>query len=325
MPLLDTDRPLYLRRERVFVDSHARDEARSRDEFTVSVPLPRAVENVQAIELVDYNVPRDIAPTFVASRPGVPGNNLLDVQMERAGTGHTLEFTVELDTDTRYSSYEALVESVADQISDAMDAQGDAYFATSNDVVVKRADNVAEVTTGAEMGFVHIYIEHETAPEQLNLRFLFGSGPSRGKGPELVLGFDEGEDTLVVDAGTDFFGTGPIVEMRAYKIAALTPFRYVDVFVEEARGALGYSTPLARIPLVDESYLRAGTRTDRPRLLSRPIRRLDRLSVSLRLQGDRLPSASTSHDGWDLVFDLLVLAKRPEVPGWTAAHTLALD
>jgi hypothetical protein len=329
MPLLKLDRPLHVRRERVFVDSQQRDRDLSRDEFDIVFRLPRRLQNVQAVEVVDYNVPSDIAPTFFADAPGLPGNNMLDVEMERVSTGDTLAFTVELDTEVFYATYGDMVEGVRAQIEAAMDVQGDAFFATGNDLLVKAEANVAEVLDGAEQGLTNFYLQHDVAapatPEEARLRFLFGTGPNRGRSPARVLGFDEGADTVVVGPATVFFGTAVQSETRGYKIAALRPSRYVDVFLKEAQPGLRQGAPLARLPLADASFLRVPRRVDRPRLLLDPIRALDRLSLRLRLEGGRPPAPATGHDGWDLVLDLLVLADRPAVPEWAGRHVLPLD
>jgi hypothetical protein len=286
-----------LKRTRVFVDSQRR-AAESRDEFDISFVLPEPIEDVRAIELVDFNVPRDISPTFVASEPGLPGNNLLDVRLVRKLDGSTLDFTVTLEPNAHYATHAAMVLDVVTQINAAMDAQGHGYFNTAGGVLVGGAVDAARIVEGAEQALTRFWAAEAGDLTKIDLTFRFGSGPSRGFAPERVLGFDEGADTVVPT--DNFFGTGVFYERRGYKAAALVPYRFVDVFVAEA-GPL----PLARISLNDPSYTRDPRQISRPRPLTTPVRVLRAMTIRLRLEDGRRPVARTAHDGWDLVFDVL--------------------
>ena len=313
--------PNYLKRERIFVDSQLRDIDSSRSSFDIVFRLPKRLHNIQAIELVDYNIPTDISPTFIAAQQGLRGNNFLDVRLVNTDGQGSIEFPVELETDRRYTTLTELADDLASQMDDAMDAQSHAYFNTGNMTFV----NVSTDASEAKVDSYSWVVEGEYG--QLRFRvddadtltyFLFGSGPNKEDSASTVLGFDR-RDTVIHGDNSTFNGflmdTGP----QSYHFATIRPFRYIDVFIDRMQESLR-GAPLARIPCTNNAYIKQTTNAKQPRILTTAIPRADEFRITLKLEGGYSPVAATGTDGWDLVLDVITVQEDVEVPDWLTQH-----
>ena len=314
MPLIDLDRPLYIRRDRFYVDSEAR-TANSRDLFDIEIDLDKRYENVQSVEVSDYNFTRDISPVFIAKTQTANGNNLLDVRMINTLGPETIEFTVVFDPERRYTDENDLTTDVLTQLNDQMDAQGDPFFNTANNVTWSyNTAAVGGFGPGALFISMKLQITGAVGADTQGF-FLFGSGPSRGNTPARIFGFDE-EDTIVLTSlPPPLSGITITNGPTSYHLGFLHPFRYVDVFIRESEASFLRDVPTARVFVGDEGYIFTRETTSRPRLYTNPLHYADALHIKLRLEGDRVPP-ELSTVGWDLGLDILQLSNEPKIPSW---------
>lgn len=312
MPLLDFSREkLYLRRDRLWVDSNER-EPGSRSLHDVNLELPRQFENVQALNLVQHNIPTDMLPTFTEPAGGLRGNNKLDVRIEVAAAPSTfVEYTVSLNTEKTYLTMAALATDVEDALNDGLAAAGHGTINAGNGYVWSITTTsfvYFSPTVQSESGLFKF-----TMISAANAYFLFGSGPSTGDGPELVLGFEEGVDTIIPTQGSrgiySSFTNEPYPV--SYKMVSLRPFRFVDVYVDE----ISANDPVARILAPPGQFRYTKCLVPFSSLLTDPVRRLTQMRVRLLLDGKRVPNPAST-DGWDLVFDVISLARLQEIPSW---------
>lgn len=336
MPLKDfgRERPVYLSRHRVYVDSREKVRAEParpdgtefwRGEYSVGSEL----SDVVSFEVVGFQLRRGVAPTFwregTGKGTGAQGNNWLDLRVADVPETAFLEFSVEFQPGTL--SRELGVFGIAGFLDRAMDAQGHPTFNTANGYGFSLGGaTTAEVTRFADLGnteggvpkwFV-LRFENGGDATLCSLQLKFGTGPNAANSAWRVLGFEQGVDA-VTDAAT---GRQPL-PLRPME---LRPVRYVDVIVEEAGEAFN---PVRRIYLEDgvptQISFRTGingsdsvTRTERA--MSRVLddqspRRMRTVQVRLRFEGDVVPPASHELD-YDLVLDVLHLYPEPDIPTW---------
>ena len=101
----------------------------------LSTDLGKHFQNVESIEMTNYNFPNDAGVTYHAKTVSAPGNNLLDVKMvDPDGVEDDLEFTVVLPVDILYTSIQQHSNIVRELLQTTMDEQGDSYFNSANDV-----------------------------------------------------------------------------------------------------------------------------------------------------------------------------------------------
>lgn len=303
MTIKDTSAESYVRRRRLFVDPDERDQGRSPDQFTFVVPLATPLENVVGIELVDYNVRRALAPTFVAREGLFRGNNRVDVEMwDTATTAQRLEFTMEAPQ-ASYTSVAALATALTSLFNAAMDAAGHPFHSTGSGVVWAVTENKSANARGMD-GALDFQVQAGGVPDSVAAVFRFGSGPSVLDSAAEVLGFAAG-----ADAGAGH--TAGLVPVPTHR-PTLQPFRYVDVLLDDVPEL----TPVARLFVTDTgAYSRTSENMDGLRVLERPLRKLDELRVRLRLSDGRRPSMLVG-SGVDLVFDAYTLSPEVLVPDW---------
>jgi hypothetical protein len=234
--------------------------------------------------------------------------------VETAAGTESLDFTVEIPAPARVTNWVDMVTLMTDLLNDTMDAQNDAFWQTSNpapnDVLwVFLFNDDLDFTLSAAVCSIN------GDPTATRSKFLFGSGPSKGNGPERVFGYDEGIDTEVYENGIPPFLL-PLYFPIAYHEGNLYPYQYVDVFIKEMESTLLTRVPSARIFVNDpDSYLRSQELPWRPRLMTSPLRWAEFLQVKLVLE-DNINPSTLSTNGWDVTLDILSLANETSVPDW---------
>lgn len=322
MALLQVNRDAYVRREFVYVDSTQRLNT-SKDEFDVNIELTNgAVRDVQAVEVVDYNIPRSIAPTFVEETATSAGNNIIDVLMVRVSTSASLQFVVTIPPNSTYTSATTLATDLTALINTAMDAQGDPFFNTANLVQWTVTALLYEPTVSPTAGTFSAVITENTVEGTIYGYWLFRTGPNARNNPGRVLGFDPTQDTTINPFSTVL---NSVYAPRGIRFADLRPFHYVDVFVDQAEAGLGARLPVARIFLTDEddAWRRTDTLPTGARLLAPPIRYAEQIRVYLLLQGGVKPVTTAKH-GWDLTLELSLVSQEGSVPSWMEGQIQAL-
>ena len=307
VPTDGDEKHTYLKRVRIAVNSELRDSINSRDQFDFIFPLSSVFENIASIELVDYNISGSHQRTF---RDVAPVNNTISVTLGTV-SGPVLNFDVTLTPQTQSTPYTQaqLAAQLTIDLNTAMDATGDAYYntavfewvvttlATTNAKGVANALNFAVVDT-------HTVVE-------VGATFNFGQPPIGGAA--VVLGFPD-ENTSAFTVGATVYN---------YPVPSFAPTlivdRYIDVFV----GEFIEHSPVARVFITnDTDFKRNKWSVQAPRLLTDPIRRLDKLSVRLTLPGGRKPLRYIK-GGIDLIFELLIVSNEATLPPWLI-QTLAI-
>lgn len=319
MPLEDLSTGYYLNRKRIFIDTDFR-ESNSESIYNGTYSLGDFIEKVQSIELVGFNIPKAILPTFIEEKTHPDGtkqqgNNIVDIRLRDVPFTRELVFSVELPVG-RFTTAQQLADIIPTFYEAAMDAQGDAFFNTANNV------GFTAVVDQTQFAGELILVRSNQLGNNLaiSMEYLFETGVNRENSAWKVLGFQEGQDTGGTNVNIGFTLNDPYPDRQTL----LTPFTYVDVFVRE----FPELSPVARIFLTDEYdaleedlTLKEETFTSHnkllaPRLLSsQPLRHLDELQVNLRFQ-DNMRPLDEFEQGMDLIFDLIILSPEQEIPCW---------
>jgi hypothetical protein len=194
MPLYSIDTPHYLNRKRVFIDTDLRNQDLSNSPYDAVYNLPELYEKVQSIELVGFNIPRSIFPTFVQEtvhEDGTrnAGNNLLDIRLRDVPFTRELVFTVAFPEGYFRNSQE-IADIIPDLFETTMDAQGDPFFNTGAGVGFTANIDVA---TGAG-GLLFTESNIGGNPNVIAMEYLFQTGANKGNSAWKVLGFQENQD-----------------------------------------------------------------------------------------------------------------------------------
>lgn len=286
----------YLRCQRVYVNTDEKDQVRSRSNFDVVVELDQLYEKVQAIELVSWVVPFDMAPTLYEARLGVTANNIIDVFLTNP-PGHTAVLTHAVTLQPGgYTSASDLGASIAGQIVTEIDTLGHAtYNSTTNAFAVNSSVTDGKISFSATV---------TGALTPVDLQFLFGSGANAASAPARALGLPVGVDTpILLVGGTDIQGPVGIIP------AQMSPWRYVDVNVT------GVNYKMARVPLTGPDFVAKRFNKTKFRLLDTPIRRTQEIRAVLTLAGGLEP-VTVSTNGYDMVYDYLLLSPEMCIPHW---------
>lgn len=319
MPLLDIDRELYVKRSRHYIDNQLR-TSNSRTPFDIVMDLNNQIENIESIEVVNHNIPFSLNTSFIAKTASTRGNNLLDIMLEDIGGGNRIEFTVEITAPYLIDDFTTFSTFMSTLISDTMDAQGDSMWSTTAPVpftITKVQFTYSLVNDADPYIITSLQVERNGAAPTVQGKYLFGTGPSRGNGPERLLGFKEGADTNIYDVGEKpGGGAGSEFLPISYKVGVPRPFQYIDIFVQEMEPNLITGTPLSRVFISEKSrFVCNGELPWRPRLMTTPLRIRKDLRVKLLYEDDIEPLAEYTN-GWDVTLDLLSLSDETSVPKW---------
>lgn len=317
--------PSYLHRKRVFIDSYlATSNTDGSDTWNQSrfwQRLETTAQNVVSAELTGYCISQDIAAPFpFPTEDGrFAGSRYLDIYMEVSTIpAQNIAFSVEMpyrrgsDADfSILSSNVATMEKLRDMIQFQMNAQGVAPFLTGTTTWSYHTYGYFSDDTYGAYHFSAVTDTGGGGIVPTLITFRFASGPNAGNTPYKQLGFDNPVDVggvaTALPDGTTAYWPIPDTFVDFY------PNRYVDIFVRE----IADFAPHSRVFLtgVEDYATSKRTPTDRPRILTRPPRRLETISVTMLLSGGR-PLFSLHNYGTDLVFDLLTAVPEIGVPEW---------
>lgn len=245
----------------------------------VRIQLKDAFSNVVGLEMENYQVPLQSLSQFT-------GKNKIDFRLRNPNIfgGNWKNFTASIPVKpVVYNSPEApgadlltsLYESFAQTISTDPDFGG-------------KVDIVPVVDTAQTTRLIVrtlAYPPLATWPGygSTEAEFLFGTGPNKEESAALVLGFDEIDYTFfpIIINGTAFRA---VVSPRKTQI---NRFRYLDVFIDE----VPEFKPFHRIfiPTVRSLSTSLPENASRMRLLTQPVRKLETLTIRLRLPGGIKP------------------------------------
>ena len=283
----------YIRVSKIFVSSSDRNE-NSEGPYRYQVDLKEELQNVVAIEITGYSFPSEIAPTFVAPGPGFRGTNALDFVIT-TGVITTL-FTAYWPE--RQFSYENVTVPYL------------SYIQTLQQIMNLAIINDPDFGTGAahESFFAAVADPQErtrilvSGPGVIGFQFLFASGPNKDDSSFNAMGYNKVDTALAV-------------EQLSPTRTKLKPFRHIDVNLAEVPELI----PLKRVYTTDNVYygtVRNDPSITRTRLLSsHPIRKLNKMNVTITLEGGVVPPVFQGLDH-ELTFTVFQLSNEETVPEW---------
>lgn len=283
----------YIRVSKIFVSSADRNE-NSEGPYRYQVDLKDELQNVVAIEITGYSFPSEIAPTFVAPGPGFTGTYALDFEITTGAL--TKQFTAFWPE--RQFSYENVTVPYL------------SYIQTLQQILNLAILNDADFGTGGahEAFFASVADPQElsrvliSGPGVTGFRYIFATGPNRDDAAFNAMGFNR------VD-------TAFALEVVSPTRTNLKPFRHIDINLSEVPELI----PLRRVYTTDNIYygtVRNDPGVTRTRLLSsHPIRKLNRMNITITLEGGVVPPVFQGLDH-ELTFTVFQLSNEETVPDW---------
>lgn len=279
--------PSFIRKQVVAVDSGDALPGGRPYDYVIPIPVTR---NVVGMELVAWDFPRDLAPTFVPYEgTDRPGDNKLDFTLTHA-VGGTVAFEVTFpsllyDYENRATptrNYAYTLETLMSRL-----VALDATFGPNVQILVD-ADEL-------ERTVVYVTGVNAYAGDSVTLSFNFSTGPNAAASAWRQMGFFENTDySSVVDVGSD----APRQVLVSPTHTLLDPWQFIDVFVDEYAGPENHLARVYTLPSVfGESFSSAvGAGPDfRTRLTTTDVSRLDKVHVRLRMRGVRPPPRQLNH------------------------------
>lgn len=295
MPLQkEKSRQNYIKIHKLFISSADRTSA-SQSRYDYFIRLPTQIQYVVGLEITGYNLPSDLAPTFITSTSGALGTDKVDFELTNGVT--TTVFTAtwpqkQYDYQNVTVPYLSYVDILQQIMQDAVD--GDAVFGIGGpNQATFLSEAVPEEQTKVTVSGTGI----------TGFRFLFASGPNQQNSSYLAMGWNK------VDTASSLVQLSP-------SRAVMKPYRYVDFFLDCAPEF----RPLKRVYLTDNVYygtVRNDPNITRTRLLSsQPIRVLENFRVQLFLEGGVVPPVTSSSLDHEITITVFALANEVEVPQW---------
>lgn len=316
MPLFQPEGNHYLKRTRVYVDTDDRDQARSKSQFDFVIELNALFENVVSLELVDYNIKRDLQQTFMSANGRFGGNTKIDVFMDDTATfSNPYSFTVTIPP-RDYATVTELASDLQTLLNNTMDAGGNAFHNTGSSVswTVTAVPTVINPDGNDRIDSLRFDVEQGAGSNTIFAQFKFFTGDNSADSAGYTLGFPEGSDSnpyIVRD-----LGGGAIITFAVPTVSEqvkLTNRRYVDIYSDQ----FPELKPISRISLEDDiDTVQNFDANDKPRLLTNPVKRLQDLRIRMVLPPDDRPPLENSIGGFDLVFDILQVRGDINIPQW---------
>lgn len=317
MTLPEFSQPVYIARHRCFIDSSQRDAGTL---YEGQYALSRLLQNVVSIQMVSYNLPRDMMPTFVASGRAsdgsqVLGNNMLDVRVTDIPVTETVTFSLELPVG-RFENAASLRSNIIKWLNKALNAAGNATLNTTNGYSFFYDSTTDPLSNNTGQAFFFPSFGFYFDAYSGSAAFLFGSGPNAAQSAWKVLGFPQNTDVGGPDAVT---GNAYAFDPVPARPMLLSPFQYVDVYVDVAsekgivyRIFVQSETASSAAP----AYTVKEERLDTTSLLDdNPPRQTTDIRVTLKLEGNAQVPVALQKD-YDLVFDILFISTEIGLPKW---------
>lgn len=326
MPLEKVPTPQFLFRRRVFIDPYSDTIDPNAPMHDMTVRVPYHPGKVTSIEITDFLIPRDYTPPVLvqAGRKGI--NTWVDLRVTTYPVATaTLDISFEVNAtrdyfvqflgggilaDERFRTANGTIPTFVDSLATALDIEmdrlGDATFSTSNgwNFVVTEG----QVFPSGRYGNIHIELRDTNVANTATVQFLGATGANAGSQAFKVFGFEEGFDTPATQTINGTLYTALIPE----RYINLFPYRYIDVSFDEIP-ELQPHTRFWNTSSLD--YKRNEWAVEKPRLLTDPPRRIERLTSRLRVQNGLLPNEIT-FKSWNFTFDIIQVSPETEVPPW---------
>ena len=297
MPLATFKNKHYIQGARVFIDSDDRESTIDpfNTQYDVLVNLNNGFDNVVGLDLSSWNIPYDTVPVFFETTTSQHAqNNLLDVYLENVPFTHSVSFTVTL-VGSGYGSTDALGKSVCSQINGALiilNAGGGTFTNVDSFIYTVDSDGRLLITAPAAQ-----------PAGVTRCQFLFGSGPSAGFTPYYALGFATPVDTIL--------SVSPLISSPLPSVPPRRVYRSVDLGIKQ----INEFPILRRICMSGSDYNTFTYVTRNYLLLTEPLRRVDRLRMSLKLADGRTATPNAAV-GFDAVLDLMLVVEDQVIPSW---------
>lgn len=325
MPLEKFDTPQFLFRRRLFLDPYVDFITPGQPMSDTTVEVPFNPGKVQSLEISDYAIPRNYTSAVLVDENRDTINSFIDLRIQDYPVvTNTLDFSIRVPVNRSYTgatiasvipytgflpgmaTIDTFLDTMAENLTIAMDQENDAFFNTGNNwaFVVTRG----EVFPSGRYGNIHINLQQNGVADTGTVQSLGATGPNADNYAHEIFGLTEGVDTPATQIinGTTYTGLIPSSYINVF------PYRYVDFTFDE----IPELTPHSRIwntSTIDYSMSRWCV--EKPRLLTDPPRRLDRLTVRVRLPNNLLPNI-LSFKSWNLTLEALLVSPETEIPGW---------
>lgn len=284
----------YVLDEDVLIDSEVdRQDGETNTDFTVT--LPKVINNVIAAEVSEVEINRATIGAFSLEK-------WIDVTiwMDPLDGSDPTPFTFSAEippldgtsTPTEMASIVALAmnNAVRAAFTDGnwLDYTGQSSTASFSTITLscfyeEAGPGIPENANAAQtLGFA---AGHRSFKMDLN----FGTGPHADESIARIIGFTPGVDVEVfaLITGGGIFATY-YFEFPGTERVLTTPYPYLDIFIDE----MPEFQPFFRFYPPNTTYTRRQLLPGRSRILSNPIRRLDKLRVRIRHQGGITPLAT---------------------------------
>jgi hypothetical protein len=329
MPLQDISTKKYIKRTRLFLSSNDKDDTASKGDYDYIINLKQEIQNVLSIELIGWNIPRYLTASFLGRytqsvkpyastlnpRGSVPGSSIADVLIVDETGLETLNFVLDMELVTptapalpvSYAGRKMTIDQIAvafeEAIPLALDAAGHATLNTTN----------YTVNVGIDINNRFFFNMHRIGlpATQASVQFLLATGINHMDSMHRVLGLPKADTTI-----------NPTTSgIQSLCSIDTEPYRYIDIEL----GQIPQFRPFARIFVSGDSTRDEFKRPDNPpekiRLLTDPLRRLDRINIKLKLQDDKAPNHEII-TGHDLSFEVLSLEPTNVLPDWVDQRLL---
>ena len=293
MPLQDPKGPNYVRVRKVYVDSGKKEDY-SKGEYDYVVELDQELEYVIGCEITGFNLPKNLAPTFIHDRVGFKGNAMVDFQVTDGIVTETFAFQWPEKSYTYENipvPYLSYIGTLSQLMNTAIEPSPTFGSGTAKEVTFNVASDPDEKTQ----------VSLTAASGTVTFQFQFGTGAHYEISAATEMGFTEAD-------------TGFSASILSPNPTFLQSYRYIDVFIDKIE-----FQPVKRIYMTDNLYY--GTTINDPDVTrtryiqSNPIRRLKTLHITLLLEGGVVPPITTGRPH-DLTLTFFTLANEEFVPNW---------
>ena len=251
-------------------------------DFNYEVVLPRELDNVLGLKLVDWSFPRDMIPTFWTQTSTLAGNNKLDFSLTNASIGTGI-FTITFPT--RYLDYQNFLDPTRGLLTVTTDLMN---AAIDLDPTWNGRVSVALTADSQQRSLFMVSTLDPTLPSGSNtvLSLLFLSGPNASESVWNTMGFNAQAD---YSSTTTYYVLPPGVQsLLSPSSVKLRGSHYIDVFVDESP-----QKPQQRIFFTEAGYTTNSIISDGVFRFefnqNQPQRKLAKLNIHLRYEGNLDP------------------------------------